>query len=1673
MMMAIVMVMTLLPTSALAVGGDANAPKTSVSVAPDSPVQITKAVSAENGAYKLTLDAYATGTVSTTDPTPSDIVLVLDVSGSMADKLSNTDRQTKLDALKNAVNSFIDETADQNAKITDTAKKNKISIVKFAGKMSNKIGNDTYDTGIWPLTNKNNYSQIVKGLTTVDPAGQNSLQAEVNKLTAAGATSADYGMELAQTALQGSTDRNKVVVFFTDGEPNHDNGFNVKVAAAAINSAKTLKTDGAKIYTIGVMKGADPNDTNSNINKYMNAVSSNYPNASATVTEYVFLPDEINITLGDSAEGSYYKAASNASELANIFGEISTEITSGVEADDTSVLTDTISEYFVPSGITAAADGKVNSGVKVSKVAASGTGAAPVWGTPVDITGQVAVTLKGKTIEVTGFDYSDKDNLVVKKNGNWQGYKLQLEFNIAADKECTTWQSGTHYYPTNVAGANNAENAGLAYGENGKTELTESPEVAVTAYSVTYNGNGNDGGNAVTDAKAYIPGATVTVQKNTFTKTGYQFTAWNTQANGEGTAYTETFTMAKENVDLYAQWTKDESATKKASYSVEYYKDGNKDYTQTVQQDIWVGDNILTVNKEAINTTDKYAGYVFDKTEPASIPETIEDNGVIKVYYAKDENGNGTPDYSETKYTITYAAGTEDTTVSGIPAKVDNVLAGTEQTVSTAQPTREGYTFSRWQAPEGVTVTDNKFTMPANNVTFTAQWTANDVTITFDANGGAWAAAVANYTMDADNKTASKTYKPSDKVEKIATDPTNGTKKFVGWGITADATEPLSLWVLGPKAAKLKELTKGTGILYAIWEDAAQPTEKLNYTTRQHYINEKGNEVGTVDVGGVDLLALQGTKISKLIQHLEKDQNYFGQKYLYDRTKTTVNDAEYKAETMTLNTNGTAIDLYYYLDEWNDENDKVTGGDGTPDKYQALVKFESADATKGTVTGEGAVQVFTFKDNATKGDVTPALTNVELQPKDGFVFDYWTKDNGMEPVDLATTIKDVPGGTTITFKANWKSNVVTITFDANGGAWAADVAGYTMNADKTTASKKFNLSDTVEKITPDPVQDGKKFSGWGVKLDENGKPSDKIVAYPLLETSATAAAHKRIFDEKPIIFYAMWEDAAQPTEKLNYTIHQHYIGSNGKQDAQFNDELPKTASAGTKISDLIPAELQKNRKYYYQTYIYLSSETKIVNDNVATPVADDTVLNKDNTQIHLYYYLDAWNDENNTLTGGDNIPDKYQAVVTYKVVGGTWKDKTTDDQVQVFTLKTKNEETGVWEDVTPAPVLGDTIPTGMISSYSRTASQSWDKDITKDTKVTESVTYTYTFTKGSSGGGGGSSSTHYYISLKKVDAQDGEALSGAKFGLYLDGKQIATATSDRNGIVRFSMGSSNYRSLTDKSNLYCQELTAPEGYKLSNEKIAVSKKDVSTSSSMSDKNAKTVKNSRSKTPSMLNGKDHFAYIVGYPDKTVHPQSSITRAEVATIFFRLLTEETRTANATKTNNYADVSSDKWYNQAVSTLSAMGIIKGDSRGNFNPNAPITRAEFAAIAARFDKTEDVAAASFGDVATHWAKPEISVAANNGWINGYTDGTFHPDSRITRAEAMAMINRVLQRLPESKADLLDGMIQWSDNADTSKWYYLAVQEATNSHYYELKANQHEKWTKLRENRDWTELEK
>ena len=223
----------------------------------------------------------------------------------------------------------------------------------------------------------------------------------------------------------------------------------------------------------------------------------------------------------------------------------------------------------------------------------------------------------------------------------------------------------------------------------------------------------------------------------------------------------------------------------------------------------------------------------------------------------------------------------------------------------------------------------------------------------------------------------------------------------------------------------------------------------------------------------------------------------------------------------------------------------------------------------------------------------------------------------------------------------------------------------------------------------------------------------------------------------------------------------------------------------------------------------------------------------------------------------------------------------------------------------------------------------------------------------------------------------------------------------------------------------------------------------------------------STVPDMLNGDDHYAYVVGYSDGTVRPNANISRAEVATIFFRLLKKEVRDGNLTTENIFADVTNGQWHNKAISTMAKLGIVKGRRADRLDPDASITRAEFAAICARFNTKPVENSGSFSDISGHWAENEIERAAAFGWISGYPDGTFHPDARITRAEAMTMINRVLCRMPQSESDLLDSMVTWPDNKP-SDWHYLAVQEATNSHDFDRKGEVGESWTKLTSVPDW-----
>ena len=362
-----------------------------------------------------------------------------------------------------------------------------------------------------------------------------------------------------------------------------------------------------------------------------------------------------------------------------------------------------------------------------------------------------------------------------------------------------------------------------------------------------------------------------------------------------------------------------------------------------------------------------------------------------------------------------------------------------------------------------------------------------------------------------------------------------------------------------------------------------------------------------------------------------------------------------------------------------------------------------------------------------------------------------------------------------------------------------------------------------------------------------------------------------------------------------------------------------------------------------------------------------------------------------------------------------------------------------------------------------------------DKTVTKDATYTATWTRNSSRD---DDDDKYFFAIQKVDAQDGHALNDAKFELYQRdslGNKLAAfrkTTSHwgpESGIALFSVSAT--KTSDGGSTWYYREITAPEGYVLDRTEHKIKAKDFYDSRSTAVQNADIVRNYRGTTPDLLNDSDHFAYVIGYMDGNVRPYGLISRAETTTIFFRLLKDSVRDGNLLTSNTYTDVADDYWANTAISTMTGLGIVQGRSTTTFDPKAPITRAQFAAICARFDTGKSNGEQTFTDIKGHWAEKYIQRAAELGWIKGFEDGTFRPDTYITRAQAMTMINRVLNRIPEDESDLLPGMNVWPD-CSPGDWFYLAVQEATNSHDFEHKAGNYETWTKLMKNPDWTRYE-
>ena len=389
------------------------------------------------------------------------------------------------------------------------------------------------------------------------------------------------------------------------------------------------------------------------------------------------------------------------------------------------------------------------------------------------------------------------------------------------------------------------------------------------------------------------------------------------------------------------------------------------------------------------------------------------------------------------------------------------------------------------------------------------------------------------------------------------------------------------------------------------------------------------------------------------------------------------------------------------------------------------------------------------------------------------------------------------------------------------------------------------------------------------------------------------------------------------------------------------------------------------------------------------------------------------------------------AAVTFRIVNGTWSGGAAEDKTVSVVLYPQADGTASGTlDASYVPQIMLPAP-----GYENTAG-GWEQTPNTDPNgITGDVTYVYRF--GSTGGGSSSHhSTRYtlhYESNGGTAYKDERCSSGTK--VTLD----KTPTRESYTFTGWYAD----KALTQK---------------------------ITTVTMNSDK---TVYAGWEATgvPDKLNGDDHFAYVIGYPDGKVHPKGNISRAETATIFFRLLKADIRDGNLTADNDFSDVSDGQWHNKAISTMAKLGIVKGRRADSFDPDASITRAEFAAICARFNTKPVENSGSFSDISGHWAENEIERAAAFGWISGYPDGTFRPDARITRAEAMTMINRVLCRMPQSESDLLDSMVTWPDNKP-SDWHYLAVQEATNSHDFNRQGEVGESWTKLTSVPDWKQYQ-
>lgn len=702
----------------------------------------------------------------------------------------------------------------------------------------------------------------------------------------------------------------------------------------------------------------------------------------------------------------------------------------------------------------------------------------------------------------------------------------------------------------------------------------------------------------------------------------------------------------------------------------------------------------------------------------------------------------------------------------------------------------------------------------------------------------------------------------------------------------------------------------------------------------------------------------------------------------------------------------------------------------------ATVEFDATPAEGGTVSlHSGSFTV--AGSTVTGGNVVSTA-----EPKAGWHFVGWYKETGSDKTKVTeglsgdgltlTVTSDMMQSLTengtpvheVRYVAVFEPNTFTVCFDANGGRGSMD-------------DQIFGGADSPRNLTKNAfIKAGYEFVGWA-ETPSNG--TGTIYRDGALFENVTTYQGNQIKNGDKITLYAQWREIEHVT--ITYTAYPDSLGSvalNSKSEAAVqNDPAVQSEIIYEKVNP--------------ETGEIVGATAKVNHGSVFTGWYND--LTKENVETSETFVPKKQNDRYVSASYVAYFRP-YRYTLHYEANGGTGKKM--DDQIfqhgQILPL---NDCTYSREGY---DFMGWSMSADNVKQFDNKAEVGFSSLLQTSDEPKDNAEATL------------------YAVWKEQSVTIGYVSSDAELGTVTVGSETIGAVN----------GTSDGSIAQPKSGARFDGWYSADGTLLSTELKFVptrvdgtvwqgttyyahfsAKRSPSTPSTPAKPDE--TKPTLAPIPEMLNGEDHYAYLLGYEDGTVRPNGSISRAEVATVLFRLLKDDVRMQNLTKDNAYSDVSDTAWYAAAVSTLSKMGVISGYPDGTFRPNAPITRAEFAAMIARFDETAKSADTPFTDISGHWAENAIGKAYGNGWVEGSSKTVFCPESNLTRAETATLLNRVLHRLPENESDLLANQIAWPDNPKTF-WGYLAIQEATNSHEYERKADGvHETQTAKRENRDWS----